>query len=113
MAIHHPTTLDDRLTRGGPVEMRSGYDMGNVEVSTDARQMAVYDISMTATRGIDANTHSLTVRPGVAIKPSTNVFISLSPTFNADEDAQQFVDRVPDPTATATVSNRRSLSSHS
>ena len=106
MAIHHPTTLDDRLTRGGPVEMRTGYDMGNLEVSTDARQTAVYDISVTGTRGIDANTHSLTVRPGVAIKPSTNVFISLSPSFNADETAQQYVERVPDPTATATFGNR-------
>jgi hypothetical protein len=104
--IRHPTVYDDRLTRGGPVVMRNGYDLGYVEVSTDARQRAVYDISVQTSRGIDAETHGFTVQPGLALKPVANVFISLSPSFNADEDAAQYVTTVDDPTATAFYGHR-------
>ena len=104
--INHPTVLDDRLTRGGPVEKRTGYNYVSGEISTDARQKAVYDISVSGSRGIDANTHSFSVRPGVAIKPAMNVFVSLSPSFSADEDPAQYVDAIPDPTATATYGTR-------
>ncbi|MDQ2667550.1 MAG: carbohydrate binding family 9 domain-containing protein [Gemmatimonadota bacterium] len=99
--IHHPTVFDDRLTRGGPVVKRAGYNFYSGEISTDARQKAVYDISVSSSRGIDANTHGLSVSPGIALKPATNVFVSLSPTFNADEDVAQYVEAVADPTATS------------
>ncbi|MEO5817440.1 MAG: DUF5916 domain-containing protein [Gemmatimonadaceae bacterium] len=98
--IKHPTVYDDRLTRGGPVVKRTGYDYYSGEVSTDARQKAVYDISISRSRGIDANTHNLNVSPGIALKPATNVFVSLSPSFQADEDPAQYVETVTDPTAT-------------
>ncbi|CAN5839645.1 hypothetical protein BH11GEM2_BH11GEM2_36260 [soil metagenome] len=99
--INHPTVLDDRITRGGPVVKRTGYNYLSGEISTDARQKAVYDINVSGSRGIDASIHSLRIRPGVAMKPATNVFVSLSPSFNADEDVAQYVEAVPDPTATA------------
>lgn len=104
--INHPTVDDDRLTRGGPVVKAAGYDLGNVEVSTDARQRAVFDLSLTGVRGIDANTHQFTFRPGIALKPAASVFVSLSPTYNANEDVAQYVTTVPDPTATAFYGNR-------
>ena len=104
--IHHPTVYDDRLTRGGPVVRRSGYNYVNGEISSDARQKAVYDISVSGGHGIDANTRTLNIRPGVAIKPATNVFVSLSPSFNADEDAAQYVQTVTDPTATSFYGKR-------
>ncbi len=105
-AIHHPTVDDDRLTRGGPVVRRTGYDFGAFEVSTDARQRAVFDLSFETAHGIDARTHSFTFQPGVAFKPAANVFVSLSPSYNADEDAAQYVTTVSDPTATAFYGNR-------
>jgi hypothetical protein len=104
--IHHPSVYDDRLTRGGPVVRAAGFDAGMIEVSTDARQRAVYDFSVQATRGIDANVHGITIQPGIALKPTTNVFVSLSPRFNADEDAAQYVRTVSDPTATAFYGSR-------
>ena len=104
--INHPTVLDDRLSRGGPVVKRTGYNYVSGEISTDARQKAVYDINVSGSRGIDANTHSVSIRPGIAIKPATNVFVSLSPSFNADEDAAQYVEAVTDPTATAFYGKR-------
>ncbi|HEX7121170.1 MAG TPA: DUF5916 domain-containing protein, partial [Gemmatimonadaceae bacterium] len=39
--IHDVPSFDDRLTRGGPVVKRAGYDLVDVEVSTDARSTAV------------------------------------------------------------------------
>jgi hypothetical protein len=104
--INHPTVLDDRITRGGPVVKRTGYNYLSGEISTDARQKVVYDINVSGSRGIDASIHSLRIRPGVAMKPATNVFVSLSPSFNADEDVAQYVEAVPDPTATAFYGKR-------
>jgi hypothetical protein len=100
-AIHHPTVDDDQLTRGGPVVKRTGYDFAHVQLSTDARRRAVFDLSLEGARGIDTPAHKVTVKPGVAFKPAANVFIKLQPTFDADEDAAQYVTAVPDSTATA------------
>ena len=105
-AIHRPTVDDDRLTRGGPVVKRTGYDFGHLQLSTDARQRAVFDMSVETSRGIDADTRSLTLSPGMALKPAASVFVQISPTFNVDEDAAQYVTTVADPTATAFYGNR-------
>jgi hypothetical protein len=98
--IYHPTVDDDRLTRGGPVVKRAGYTFGHVQVSTDPRRRAVFDVSVEGSRGIDAPTHSFTLQPGIAIKPAASIFVQLSPGFNMDEDAAQYVTTVSDPTAT-------------
>src|SRR5438552_3508267 len=105
-AIYHPTVLDDRLTRGGPVVKRTGYKFGMLEISTDARQKAVFDFQVQGARGVDSDTHTLILQPGIALKPATNVFISLSPTFAADEDVAQYVTAVTDPTATSFYGKR-------
>ena len=105
-AIHHPTVLDDRLTRGGPVVMRNGYNYAQVEVSTDARQRAVFDINVQTSKGIGADTHSFGIQPGVALKPAANVFISLSPSYSYDEDPAQYVEAVADTTAKSFYGNR-------
>lgn len=104
--IHHPTVLDDRLTRGGPVVMRTGYNYANVEVSTDARQRAVFDISVQTSKGIGADTHTLGIQPGIALKPAANVFISLSPSYSYDENPEQYVEAVTDQTATSFYGTR-------
>jgi Domain of unknown function (DUF5916) len=105
-AIYHPTVLDDRLTRGGPVVMRTGYKFGMVELSSDARRPAVADFTVQVSRGVNSDTHTLILQPGLAIKPSTNVFISLAPSFAADEDPAQYVETVPDATAASFYGNR-------
>ena len=104
--IHRPSVLDDRLTRGGPVVKRTGFNYGDIEVSTDARKRAVWDIDVQMSRGIDTDTRSFGVRPGLALKPAANVFISMSPSYNYDEDAAQYVMSQQDPTATSFYGNR-------
>jgi hypothetical protein len=105
-AIYRPTTDDDRLTRGGPVVKRTGYEFGHFQVSTDPRQRAVFDVTLEAGKGLGSGTHSFTVQPGVAVKPAASVFIQFSPFLNSDEDVAQYVTTVEDPTATAFGGNR-------
>ena len=105
-AIYHPIAFDDRLTRGGPVVKRTGYKFAEVEISTDARQRAVFDLTVQGARGVGSDTHTFILQPGVALKPAANVFVSLSPSYTADESAEQYVRTVSDPTATAFYGNR-------
>jgi len=104
--IHHPVVDDDRLTRGGPVVRRTGYEFRHFQVSTDARRRAVFDLTLEGGHGIGAHTHTFIFSPGVALKPAANVFIQFSPTYAGDEDPAQYVTTVSDPTATAFYGHR-------
>ncbi len=106
MAIHDAPAFDDRRTRGGPVVRRAGYQVGSVQVSTDARNLAVFDVQIQAARGVADDTRGLTVRPGMALKPASNVFIQLSPSYNYDEESAQYVTAIDDATATAFYGRR-------
>jgi hypothetical protein len=77
-----------------------------VEVSTDARSPAVFDVSVQTTQGVGDRTHGFELSPGVALKPAANIFIQLSPTYRTDEDGAQYVTAVSDPTATAFYGTR-------
>lgn len=104
--IHETNALDDRLTRGGPLVEGAGYTFGHINVSTDPRKTAVFDIEVEGALGSTEGTHSLTVRPGIALKPMANVFVQLAPSFSYDENVAQYITRVEDPTATAFYGNR-------
>ena len=106
IGIHDFTAFDERLTRGGPVVKRTGWDVASVEVSTDARSPAVFDFTVEAVRGVGANTSTLSLMPGLALKPAANVFLQLSPRYSRDEDPAQYVTTVTDPTATSFYGKR-------
>ena len=97
--------LDDRLSRGGPVLGKVGYDYYQLGVSTDPRGRAVWDIQNGYSVGFDG-TRSWSFTPGVALKPAGNIFIQLSPAWNWAEDGAQYVTTVKDPTATAFAGSR-------
>jgi len=104
--IYHPSVDDDRLTRGGPVVRRNGYHAAQIEVSTDARGRAVFDLAVSPSWGIGDSTRALSISPGVALKPASNVFVSLTPSFSWDENSAQYVTTEADPTATAFYGSR-------
>jgi len=106
MGIHNVPSFDDRITRGGPVVKRAGFDVASVQVSTDARSSAVFDVTVQAASGIGDDTHAFTFSPGLALKPAANVFIQLSPSYSRNENAEQYVTSVEDPTATAFYGTR-------
>jgi len=98
--IHHPSTLDDHLARGGPMLVRTGYDYGSFNINTDSRRTTVFSVRADIAHGISSRTHTLQLRPSVAVKPASSVFIQFAPSFTADEDASQYLMKVSDPTAT-------------
>jgi hypothetical protein len=106
IGIHDVPSLDPGLTRGGPAVERAGYDVGQIELSTDPRAPAVFDVSVQASRGVQSPTHGLTLSPGLALKPAANIFLQLSPTYRSDEDDAQYVTAVSDPTATSFYGTR-------
>jgi hypothetical protein len=104
--IHDEPSYDDRRTRGGPVVKRTGYDVVNMEVSTDARAGAVFDVSVQLARGVGDHTRAYTITPGLALKPAANLFIQLSPGYSFDQNSEQYVKAVEDPTAEAFYGTR-------
>jgi hypothetical protein len=105
--IHHPVTLDETLTRGGPVEVRSGYDFGSVNVSTDQRRTTVLGARVDIAHGISSRTHRLRLHSSIAVKPRSNVFISVAPSYTTDESAAQYVRAVADPTVDPAFGGQR------
>jgi hypothetical protein len=106
IGIHDFPSLDERLTRGGPIVKRTGYDVGIVNVSTDARSPAVFDVEVQLARGVGAPTRNFEFRPGLALKPAANIFLQLSPGYSRDQGEAQYVTAVSDPTATAFFGKR-------
>lgn len=101
IGIHDVPSLDPGLTRGGPLVKRAGYDFGSAELSTDPRGRAVFDFTVKDVASVGAAGHELTLMPGVAFKPIPSVFVQISPTFDRNAGAQQYVTTEVDPTATA------------
>lgn len=104
--IHQFTNDDDRNTRGGPVVKSDGYTFGHVQVSTDPRQVAVFDFTVRAARGTHEASPTLQVQPGIALKPMSSLYIQLAPSYNASDEPAQYVTTVADPTAVAFGGNR-------
>ena len=98
--IRQGTNDNDRLTRGGPVVRLKGYNFAHLQVSTDPRRAAVFDVTLRGTAGFDSTT-AWNFRPGVAFKPASSIFVQLSPSYNWSQSKQQYVGREADPTATA------------
>jgi hypothetical protein len=107
-AIRHPTTYDERLTRGGPTVMRYGYSMVSANFETDSRKSIVGDVTVQDIRPVD-NTEGgrRAYYVTATYKPSTRVLISLSPSYDHDWTAQQYVDVVTDATAPTGFGGRR------
>ena len=100
-AIREQVTDDDRLSRGGPVMKRDGYSFGHVQVSTDPRQLAVFDFTMNFSNGVREPTHMRQWQPGIALKPMPSLYVQLAPSYNTAEDDAQYVTTINDPTAAA------------
>jgi hypothetical protein len=100
-AIRNQPVDDDRLTRGGPVTKRDGYNFGHVQLSTDPRQPAVFDLSANFARGLHDQTRMIQIQPGIALKPMPSLYVQLAPAYRMSDNATQYVTAVQDLTATA------------
>ena len=95
----HPSTYDERLTRGGPTVIHYGYNMLSMNFGTDSRARIVWNVGGNYITPVD-NTEGGRVAyyPSVTIKPSSRFLVNLSPTIDLDNTAQQYVTQVIDAT---------------
>jgi hypothetical protein len=97
--ILHPSTYDERLTRGGPTAIRYGYNMLSTNFGTDSRRRIVGNAQVQYIRPVDNQEGGrVAYYPSVTIKPSSRVLLTLSPSLDLDNTAQQYVDAISDAT---------------
>ena len=104
----HPSTYDERLTRGGPTVIHYGYNMWSTNFGTDSRKSVVANAQVQVIRPVD-NTEGGRVAyyPSVTFKPSSRVLVNLSPSLDIDNTAQQYVTAVTDPTVASQFAGTR------
>jgi len=103
--MHRPATLDDQLTRGGPVVRYPARNAWFAQVSTDTRK----PISVNATVQLGSNTEGAFdhhIEAGITVRPATNVSLQLGPMLDSWESTAQYVSAAPDSTATAFYGTR-------
>ena len=98
--------MDDRLTRGGPLARLPGDAHANGSLSSDSRR----NVSVSASFGGDWDRvdGGRTLSPSVAltVRPASAMLVTFGPTLTSQIVANQYVQTVGDPTATATFGNR-------
>ena len=104
----HPSTYDERLTRGGPTVIHYGYNMLSTNFGTDSRARVVGNMQVQYIRPVD-NTEGGRVAyyPSVTLKPSSRVLLTLSPSLDLDNTAQQYVTAVTDATVSPQFAGTR------
>ncbi len=106
--LFHPSTYDERLTRGGPTVIHYGYNMLNTNFGTDSRARIVGNFQVQYIRPVD-NTEGGRVAyyPSVTLKPSSRLLLSVSPSLDIDNTAQQYVTAVSDATVSPQFAGTR------
>jgi hypothetical protein len=106
--IRHPTTYDERLTRGGPTVMRFGYNMWSLDYRTDSRKKIVANFTAQRITPVDNEEGGRTAfYPSLTLKPSTRLLVSLSPSYDHDFTSQQYITAVSDPLVSAPFAGTR------
>jgi len=101
---YNPESINNRLTRGGPLTLNpSGWE-GGFELESDSRKLWV--LSLGFERGYYGSGRYWNISPSIELKPASNVSVSIGPDYNRDITTAQWVGAFDDPTATATYNKR-------
>lgn len=105
-ASYSPSTLNNRLTRGGPLMRTPSEQSYNLGYNTDTRKR----LNASLSGYYDATTGDLDktweVSASLEYRPSTSLTLSAGPDFTRYTTSLQYVDTYADPTATATFGSR-------
>jgi hypothetical protein len=101
----NPAYVDTRNTRGGPAMRTTNMYFAFLEGFTDSRDPLVFQLGLGAGRS-ESGGYRYDLAPGVSWKASQGFSISITPSFIRDITIAQWVDNIPDPTATVTYGTR-------
>ncbi|HEX8384926.1 MAG TPA: DUF5916 domain-containing protein, partial [Rubricoccaceae bacterium] len=98
-------TVDDRITRGGPVALNpAGVDL-NATVNTDDRRPVSGYLQVYGGAN-EVGYHSVGTETGVSVRPASNVSVGLYPGVNVSHVTRQYVTAFDAPEAVATGGRR-------
>ena len=102
---YDPSTIDDRLTRGGPRGQQPAQYGLWTQIVTDARKTFSYNLYADYYGDIDHGyAKDLTV--GIDVRPTSSVHVTVSPSLNLLHNTIQYVRSTSDPLATSTYGRR-------
>jgi hypothetical protein len=92
MNIYNPTYADERLTRGGPTVDHYGYSYYALNLNGDSRRRLVWGLGINYSTPLDNDEGGrIAFYPSLTFKPTASTTISVSPSYDHDYTAQQFV----------------------
>jgi hypothetical protein len=93
----NPQTLDNRLTRGGPLALsKPGYQFDGT-LQGDSRRKVSYSLSLGGYRTPATRSFNSYVQPAVTWTPLPNVYLQLGPEVDRNVNDVQYVAAVADP----------------
>ena len=96
-----PPSLDDRLTRGGPLVDAPSRWTAAASLQSDLRRKTIANLGATFARGGVAG-NEWTLTPSVIFRPMTKLQLQLAPTLDVLHDGAQYVRTVADSSNTRT-----------
>ncbi len=100
-----PKTIDDRLTRGGPLALSLPWSEWDLEFSSDSRKKIILDGGVYGTSQ-PGESHEWNIYADIEYKPVANITFKVGPQYNMNRNNSQWVNAFDDPTAIATYGKR-------
>src|ERR1043166_3242811 len=98
IGFHRPATFDDHQLRGGPVVEQPASDIWYYQLRSDSRRAVSLHLTASAYDDrIGGRDRNLSVE--AAYRPTSNLTVSLGPSWDSFRNAAQYVDAIDDPTA--------------
>ena len=109
-SVNAGTTLeasayDDRLTRGGPLARTPQGWSANAGIGSDGRRLIVAGLSTQLSHDA-SGAHSTSLSLDLSARPTSNLNVTVGPSYRVGESTSQYVLTRPDPLATATYGAR-------
>ncbi|MEO8194080.1 MAG: DUF5916 domain-containing protein [Gemmatimonadales bacterium] len=106
--IYRPNYYDERLTRGGPTVTHYGYNFYSLNLNGDSRRRLVWGMNVNYVLPVGTDEGGRAAfYPSLTFKPSSSTSISVSPSYDHDFTAQQFITSLSDPATPAGFGGRR------
>lgn len=102
---YNPQTIDNRLTRGGPVTVRPPGFQLNLNAGSDGRKK-VSGGTWAGTYYQRPDLYEWWAGFWVNVRPASNLTVSIEPGLSKGRTVVQYIDEFPDAQATATFGNR-------